>query len=682
MTRPTHTLAALLALAGAAAQADEGMWTFEHAPLDAIRARHGVSVSPAMLARLQAAAVHVGASASFVSADGLLLTNHHVVEGCMAQLSSPGRDLAATGFVAERAADELRCPGFTARVLQRTEDVSAQVNAAATGADDAARNAARKAAIAAIEKGCSDEATGTRCEVVALYSGARHALHHYRQWNDVRLVWGPEAATGFYGGDPDNFVYPRFALDAALMRVYEADGRPHHPASFLRPARQMPREGELLFVAGHPGQTERLRTVAQLESARDVQLPLALATARAEIAALHAYAATSPEAARQTQSVLFGTENWFKASDGEHRALQDPALLAGKRQAEQALQAAWRQRGLAGDPWAVVARVNALNDALAPALWAINFGYHTVYSLAGDLVALAAERALPEDQRLAAYRDAALPALERHLRADAPFYPALETVRLTTQLQRALDLLGPDHPYVRRALGGRTPAQAAEALVRGTRLGERAERERLLAGGAAAIAASTDPLLALARDAWPLRRALRLRVETEVDTPARQAAEAIDQARFALHGHGVPPDATNTLRLSFGPAKGYTSAGLTHPWKTTWGGWWDRADSFDQRPPFDLAPRIDRARGRVDPRTPLDFVLTADIIGGNSGSPVVNAEGDLVGLIFDGNLEGLGGAYAYQDHSARAIAVHADAILVALEQVYGAPRLAREMRGR
>lgn len=670
-----------LTLCGLAAQGDEGMWTFEHAPVAAIQQRHGVTVTPQMLARLQAASVHVGASASFVSADGLLLTNHHVVEGCVARLSSEQHDLATTGFTASARAQEQRCPGFVARVLQRTEDVTARVTAAAAaGPDDAARNAARKAEIARIEKGCSDEAQGLRCEVVPLYSGARYALHHYRQWDDVRLAWAPEADAGFFGGDPDNFVYPRFALDAALMRVYEKNGQPHHPTEHLRLATSMPREGELLFVSGHPGRTERLRTVAQLVSARDVGLPLDLAAARAEIAALHAYSATSPEAARQAQSTLFGTENWFKATQGEHLALQDPALLASKRQAEQALRDAYRQRGLPGDPWAEVAQANALNDTLLPKLWGLSFGYHTVYSDAIDLVALAHERGLPEGQRLAAYSDAALPQLERRLLAEAPFYPALETVRLTTTLQRSLALLGPEHPYVKLALAGHTPSQAAQALVAGTRLGERAEREHLLRGGAAAVAASTDPLVVLARAAWPLRRALKLQAETEVDTPIQRAAERIDQARYTLYGDSVPPDATNTLRLSFGPARGYVSNGITHPWKTTWGGWWDRADSFDQRAPFNLPARIDRARGQVDARTPLDFVLTADIIGGNSGSPVVNAQGELVGLIFDGNLEGLGGNYAYQDHTARAVAVHAEAILAALEKVYGAHALAQEMR--
>lgn len=677
------SLALLGACLLAPAWADEGMWTFEHAPLAAIQQRHGVTLKPETLARLQAAAVNVGASASFVSADGLLLTNHHVVEGCVAGLSSATEDLATTGFVAATRADERRCPGFSARVLLRSEDVTARVTGAAQSAtDDAARQAARKAEIARIENACSDDARSQRCEVVVLYSGARYQLYHYRTWDDVRLVWAPESATGAFGGDPDNFVYPRYALDASLMRVYERNGQPHRPAEHLRLAARQPAEGDLLFVAGHPGYTERLNTVAQLESARDDQLPLALRTAGATIAALKAYAATSPEAARQAASWIDGTENWFKASDGEYRALKDPALLDGKRRSEQALRDAYRQRGLPGDPWADVARAVALQRTLLPALWGTGYGYRTPLAAASLLVAIPYERALPEAQRVADFADAALPEKERRLLADEPFYPALEIVRLATDLQQSLELLGPDHPYIRLALAGRTPQQAAEAMIRATRLGDRAERERLVKGGAAAIAASTDPLVVLARETWPARRALKLREENEIEAPLRRAAEAIGQARFALFGDSVPPDATGTLRLSFGPAKGYVSDGITHPWKTTWGGWWARADAFDQRPPFKLAPRIDSARGTVDPRTPLDFVLTADIVGGNSGSPVVNADGDLVGLIFDGNLEGLGSSYAYQDVTGRAVAVHADAILVALEKVYGAAHLAREMRTR
>lgn len=672
-------LLALLPLAGA--RADPGMWPFEHAPLAALQQRHGATLAPPALARLQAAAVDVGASGAFVSADGLVLTNHHVVDGCVARLSSATRDLAAEGFVAAARAQELRCPGFVARVLQRTEDVTARVTAAGAGAaDDAVRNGARKAEIARLEGGCSDEARGQRCEVVALYSGARYQLMHYRVWDDVRLVWAPEAAAGAFGGDPDNFTYPRHSLDAALLRVYDRDGRPHRPATHLTLAARMPREGELLFVAGHPGETERLHTVAQLELVRDLLLPLALDTGRASIAALQAYGATSPEALRQVQSGLASAENWTKGNQGRLRALQDPALMAARRGDEQALRDAYRQRGLPGDPWADVARAVALRRTLLPPLWGTDPGYRTVLATAADLVALAHERALPEAQRLASFADAALPDREHELRAEAPFYPALETVRLATQLQRSLEVLGPGHPYVRQALAGRTPRQAAEALVQATRLGERAERERLLQGGVAAIEASTDPLVVLARTTWPARRALKLREETEVDLPIRRAAEAIDQARFTLHGHAVPPDATGTLRLSFGVARGYASQGLHHPWKTTWGGWWARADAFDQREPFGLPATVERARTRVDPRTPLNFVLTADITGGSSGSPVVNADGDLVGVIFDNNLEGLGGTYAYQDETARAVAVHAEAIVAALEQVYGAPHLAREMR--
>lgn len=674
---------ALMATTVGPVHADEGMWTFENAPIDQIRARHGIELTPAWLDHLRLASVQVsGASGSFVSSRGLLLTNHHVVEGCLARLSTPQRDLLTHGFLARQPREELACPGFVARVLQRSEDVTPRVQQAvqAAGGEAAAKTAARQTTIAALEAGCSQPAQGTRCEVVTLYQGAQYQLYHFRVWDDVRLVWAPEAQAGFFGGDPDNFVYPRFALDAALMRVYE-HGQPVTPAAVLHLAQRMPAEGEPLFVAGHPGRTSRLLTVAQLEVLRDFDYPIQLATARAELKALHAYAGQSPEAARQSQDVIFGTENWLKSRSGEYDTLRDPAVMAAKQEDEQRLRAAVAQRGLPGRPWSEVGQAMQVSRALAAELWGLNPGHRTMLDQAEKLVTLAHERGLAEGERLPDFRDAAVPDIERELLAHRPFYPALETVRLQTTLERAIELLGPAHPYVQAALAGQTPAQAAARLISGTRLGDPAERARLVQGGAAAVDASDDPLIALARGVYPLQRAVQWRLEREVQTPVRQAADIIGQARFALFGHTLPPDATKTLRLSFGPARGYSANGLNHPWKTTWGGWWDRADSFDGREPYTLAPSIERARGQIDARTPLDFVLTADIIGGNSGSPVVNAQGEWVGLIFDGNLEGLGGAFVYQDSTARALAVHAQAILAALEKAYGAPQLAAEIKG-
>jgi len=646
-----------------------------------IRERHGLALTPEWLAHLQGAAVNYGASASFVSARGLMLTNHHVALRCISQLSSTGKDMAASGFVAASQKDEQRCPGGMARVLVSVDDVSAAVSAAAAqGRDDEDRNARRKAEIARQENACG-KASGLHCEMVSLYSGALHQLYRYKEWDDIRLVFAPEFQAAFFGGDPDNFVYPRYALDAALFRVYE-NGQPVTPAHHLTLATAPMKEGDTVFVAGHPGETQRLLTLAQLQAVRDVEMPLHIASAQAQQKLLHAYAARSPEAARQAVDALFGTENWLKAMQGEHAALRDPALLAAKADDEAKFRAAYASQGLTGDPWQQIAAATQRQTEQAKARWAVSWGYNTLFAKAGQLVELAHERALPEGQRLAAYRDAALPQIERRLKADVPVYKDLEVARTAGQWQEAQSLLGAVHPFVRAVLAGQTPDAAAERAVRSSKVDDAAVRLRLLDGRLAAIQASDDPLIRLAEQVYPMKRALAKAQEEQVDTPIQRAAEALGQARFAVYGHRMPPDATGTLRLSYGQVKGYTSNGIHMPWKSTWGGWLARADSFDNTPPFNLPPRITQTRQTVDPRTPLDFVLTADIIGGNSGSPVVNARGEWVGLIFDGNLEGLGGAYAYTDDTARAIAVHADAIVQALDKVYRAPGLAKELRAR
>jgi hypothetical protein len=678
----TTVLAACLA---GAAHADEGMWTFDNPPTELVKQRHGVVLAPEVLKRLQAASVHFGASAAFVSDQGLMLTNHHVALDCIDQLSNARRDIAGKGFLARKLGDELRCPDGLARVLVSTEDVTTTVQQAMAGAaSDEQRNARRKAAIAALESACagpaSKQAAAERCEVVSLYSGSLFHRYRFKEWDDVRLVFAPEYQAGFYGGDPDNFVYPRFALDFALLRVYE-NGRPLKSPAHLPLARRPLAEGDPVFVTGHPGQTDRLQTLAQLMATRDVQLPLQMASAESQQALLKAYSARSPEAARQALDKLFGTENWLKSMRGQFAALKDPALIAKKEAEEAAFRQAHAARGLKGDPWAQVEAATAQHVARAKELWAVDYGYRTLFATAGKLVELAHERRLPEDQRLADYRDAALPTLERELKADTPFYKDLEIARSAGQWQQAQELLGEQHPFVRTVLAGRTAEKAAEHWLRDTRVDDAAFRAALVNGGQAAIEASTDPLIRLARAVYPLKRELAKYREERIDTPIQQAAELLGQARFALHGRQLPPDATGTLRLSYGKVAGYASHGQTVPWKTTFGGLLARADAFDGKPPFDLPASIARARGKLDPRVPLNLVSTNDIVGGNSGSPLVNADGEWVGVVFDNNLEALGGRFVYTEGQARAVAVHANAILHSLDKAYGAQALVREMKG-
>jgi len=678
-------LAISLFAAGLTARADEGMWTFDNPPVAAVQQRYGVTLTPEWLARLQKASVKYGASASFVSGQGLLLTNHHVALGCIERLSRPGRDLASRGYVARSRSAELRCPGDTARVLQGTEDVSAAVQQAmAAGSTDEQRNALRKARIAEIEKRCEGAgqpgAGKPRCEVVKLYSGSVHHLYRYRQWDDVRLVFAPEYQAAFYGGDPDNFVFPRYAFDFALMRVYE-NGRPAATPDHLKLASAPLAEGDVVFVAGHPGQTDRLQTLAQLKFQRDVELPLDLASAGEQRQLLQAYSARSPEAARQALDRLFGTENWLKAMRGEYAALSAPALMAAKEADEARFRAAYAARGLPGDPWADVEAATARHAAKAKELKAIGYGYKTLFSVAGDLVELAYERRLPEGERLAKFRDAALPEIERRVLAEVPYYKDLEVARLAGKLSEARAMLGDEHAWVKATLAGATPQAAAERALRTSRLDELAVRRALLAGGAAAVEASDDPLIRLALAAYPLRREVARYREEKIDTPIEQAAERLGQARFALYGRDVPPDATGTLRLSYGKVAGYDANGVATPWKTTIGGLVARADAFDGKAPFDLSPAVAKARSHIDPQVPLNLATTADIIGGNSGSPLVNRRGEWVGLMFDSNLEALGGRYVYTDDKARSLAVHAQAIVHALEKVYAAPQVVRELRG-
>lgn len=681
--------AAAIALATAClAHADEGMWTFDNPPTEMLKQRYGATLDAAVLRHLQASSVHLGASASFVSERGLLLTNHHVALNCIDQLSTPERNLGARGYTAHHQADELRCPNDVARVLLSTEDVTATVQQAVAGAgNDEHRNALRKAAIAKLESACTPAApaqaakgaASERCEVVSLYNGSLYHLYRYRQWDDVRLVFAPELQAGFYGGDADNFVYPRFALDVALMRVYE-NGRPLRPAAHLTLARKPVAEGDLVFVTGHPGKTDRLQTLAQLKATRDVQLPLQITSAEAQQALLHAYSARSPEAARQALDRLWGTENWLKAMRGEHAALKDRAVIAAKEADEARFRAAWAERQLAGDPWAQVEAATTRQVARAKELWAVGYGHRTLLDAAGKLVELAHERRLPEDQRLAAYRDAALPELERKLKAGTPYYKDLEVARTAGQWQEAQALLGAEHPFVRAVLAGATPEAAAEHWLRTSRVDDPAVRASLVSGGLAAVEASNDPLIQLARTLYPLKRELDKYREERVDTPIEQAADQLGRARFTLYGRALPPDATRTLRLSYGKVAGYTAHGQATPWKTTFGGLLARADAFDGKPPFDLPASFTRARAKIDPKRPLNLVTTADIIGGNSGSPLLNARGEWVGVMFDSNLEALGGRFVYTDAQARSLAVHADAILHVLDTVYGAPHLARELR--
>jgi hypothetical protein len=661
-----------------AAKAEEGVWTFDNLPAKALQAKYGFATPSTSLTALRLSAARFGgASAAFVSGDGLLLTNHHVALSCVQKLSTAAEDLVREGFFARMRAAERPCPGTEIKHLDSTQDVTAAVRSAVRSTDSEGANAERNAAIAGLENACKEK-TGFRCEMVTLYRGGAYHLYRYRVWTDVRLVFAPESRVAFFGGDADNFVYPRFDLDFALARVYE-DGRPIKSPHHLRWATTGVKDGDLVFAAGHPYSTDRLVTLSQLEFDRDIRYPLMIASAKRQIQVLQEFGARSPEATRRAADRLFGTENWLKAMTGEYKALQRPALTAAKAKEESRLRRSFTAAPGRADPWATIEVATRNEGDQIRAAWVVGYGYGTLFDTAATIVELAKESALPEAERLAAYRPSAIPRLMLRVAADEPIYKDLEIARLTGYWQEALDILGKHDPFVQRVLGDKTPLAAATAVIDGTRMNELQERKKLLAGGLAGIAASTDPLIVLAREIYPMRRRLAKLHEVEIETPTLRAGDELERTRYELFGTDAYPDATGSLRLSYGTVRGYDADGVLTPWQTNFWGLLGRSAAFGAQPPFDLPPRWSERERNLDLSTPLNFVSTLDIIGGNSGSPVVNRNGELVGLVFDGNLEGLGGRFVYTDDKARAIAVDSRAIVEALTKIYDAREIVREI---
>ncbi len=567
-------------------------------------------------------------------------------------------------------------------VLMSTEDVTARIAAAAAKATTAQGALdARKAEIANIEKESVDK-TALRSDIVTLYQGAQYWLYRYKKYTDVRLVFAPEQQMAFFGGDPDNFTYPRHDLDFAIFRVYEND-QPVHSDQYLKWNAKGAADQELVFVTGHPGSTDRDATVAELETERDVIMPASLKVVSRRIAALRRYASLGAEQARQANGRIFGLENTLKAFIGEDNGLLDPKIMAKKVADEKSLRdkiakkPEWQKDY--GGAWTAVQRAQEIRRRQYKSE---RFGQLRGSSLAplGLLfVQYATETAKPDGARLDGFHEAQLSTLKFQLSSPAPYYPALEQSLLADALQESLEELGPNDPFMKATLGGKTPTDAAAALIGGTKLGDQAVRKALLEGGPQAINASTDPLIALGRAIDPIARAAQKVLDRDVTSVSSAAREKIGQARFAVFGTAAYPDATFTLRLSYGIVNGYPMNGTKAPYKTTFAGLYDRSAGFDNKPPFQVAPRFTEKRAQVDMSMPLNFVTTNDIIGGNSGSPVVNRAGEIVGLIFDGNIESLVGRFVYEEEKNRSVAVHAGAIVYALRALYDAGPLADEL---
>lgn len=686
MSRTTFLAASLAVFcAGGALRSDEGMWLYNDPPREQVRAKYGFELTDPWLEHLQKASVRFnsGGSGSFVSEDGLVLSNHHVGADALQKVSSARKNYLRDGFYARNQSEEIPCVDLELNVLQSISDVTARVNAAVTSGmspDEAAK--ARRAVMAAIEKESLD-ATGFRSDVVTLYQGGAYHLYRFKKYTDVRLVFAPEQQVAFFGGDPDNFEYPRYDLDICLFRAYE-DGKPVKVPHFLKWSAKGAAEGELTFVSGHPGRTERLLTVAELEHLRDRQYPVALAYLKRREVLLRSWSERSGENARRAKDELFGIQNSRKARDGGHAGLYDPALMEAKRQQEKALRSKFAANP---DFAAAAAAFDRIQEAQAkialhePQYRLLELGQafqSELFDIAQTLVRAAEEYPKPDGERLREFAEAGRASLEMGLFSDKPIHDDLEILRLADSLTYLAEQLGARNPTVLKVLAGKSPRARAAELITGSRLRSVEERRRLHQGGSKAIAASGDPLLQLAKAIDPEAREVRRLMEAESEVK-KQAHAAIAAARFALEGEGRYPDATFTLRLSYGVVKGYTSAGKAVPAVTRLGGIFERSTEMEGRPPFDLPERWLKKRKAVRADVPFNFVSTHDIIGGNSGSPVVNRNGEFVGIIFDGNIESLVLGFAYEETQARALSVHSAGILESLRSVYGAKTLVDEL---
>ncbi len=669
---------------------DEGMWTFNNVPRDDIKAKYGFEVTDEWLHKVQLASVRFnnGGSGSFVSPNGLVLTNYHIVEDIVGEVSTPEKDYAKLGFVARNQSEEIKAPALELNVLMEIEDVTARVNSAVkTGMSAADANAARRSAITAIESE-STSTSGLRSDVVTLYQGGQYNLYRYKKYTDVRVVFVPEFQAAFFGGDPDNFNFPRFNIDMALVRVYEND-QPVKVENYFKWSKAGAKDGELVFVTGHPGSTSRLNTVAHLESLREVSIPLVLRMLESRRGMLKSYMTLGDEQTRRAQNELNSIENSIKVYKGQIGGLNDPKIMNRKRLAEQALRKSIesdpRKKKEYGDAWVAIAKGHKdfATYARDRRFLDLAAGFNTVlFGYARALVRLADESQKPNAKRLPEYADTRRAALEANLYSTAPIYDDFEKLKLANSLTFLRNEYGANHPFVKKVLKGKTPEARAAELIDGTKLKDVAYRRQVAAAGVRMTNSGDDPLIELAKDIDKDAREVRKRYEEEVVAVERGNYAKIAQALFEQQGTKLYPDATFTLRLSYGAVKGYRENGKFVTPFTTLGGLYTRSAQFKKAFPYNLPERWTAKRGAVNLRTPFNFVSTNDIIGGNSGSPTINQKGELVGLIFDGNIQSLVGNFDYDESVNRAISVDVRGMLEVLRKVFGANEVANElMRG-
>jgi len=661
------------------ALADEGMWTFDNFPSAKVKQAYGFAPSRQWLDHVRLASLRApGCSASFVSPDGLVMTNHHCVVNCLAQLSTAQKNYAENGYYAQRREDEIRCPNFELYQLAGISDVTKTVQGAIAGKTGAAANAALREVTLREEQSCGSDPS-VRCQVVPLYHGGIYDLYRYKRYDDVRLAFAPEFSVAQFGGDPDNFNFPRFDYDMSLVRAYE-NGKPAASPDYFSWSANGSTIGELVFVPGNPGGTSRELTTAELAYERDYALPAAVAQSEELRGILAEFMRRGAEQRREANERLFLLENGIKVQRGRRLALVDPAFFGTKVRDEKKLRAAVAAKPALrqyASAWTEIERLQPLRQSIARRAAAATAATPGLLGIAVTLVRAADERTKPNAQRLPEFTDLNLPRLQRALLTPAPHYPDLDEIDLAFRLSKLRETLGTDDPLVKAFLGTASPDELAHRLVSETKLGDPAVRKSLYDGGKDAIAASTDPMIVMARNLDPQLRALRKDVEDRITAPSRAAAERIAKARFAVYGTKLDPDATFTLRLSYGTVKGFPNeSNVEVPPYTTIGGLFERATGAD---PYVLPKSWLDAKSSLNLSTPMNLTTTNDIIGGNSGSPLIDQRGQIVGLAFDGNIYSLGGDYGYDPVRNRMIAVDSRAMLEALTKVYHADRLVAEI---